>query len=41
MFVCGGENLFPGEERHLDILQACVVPVPDEIKGRSRLRSSC
>jgi len=38
MFVCGGENVFPGEvehllERHPDILQACVVPVPDEIKG--------
>ena len=38
MFVCGGENVFPGEvehllERHPDIMQACVVPVPDEIKG--------
>ncbi len=38
MFVCGGENIFPGEvehmlERHPDIVQACVVPVPDEIKG--------
>ncbi len=38
MFVCGGENIYPGEvegmlERHSDILQACVVPVPDEIKG--------
>ena len=38
MFVCGGENIYPGEvesmlERHRDILQACVVPVPDEIKG--------
>ena len=38
MFVCGGENIFPGEvehmlERHPDIAQACVVPVPDEIKG--------
>ncbi|HEX3171138.1 MAG TPA: class I adenylate-forming enzyme family protein [Burkholderiales bacterium] len=38
MFVCGGENVFPGEvehllERHPDIVQACVVPVPDEIKG--------
>ena len=38
MFVCGGENIYPGEvehllERHPDILQACVVPVPDEIKG--------
>jgi long-chain acyl-CoA synthetase len=39
MFVCGGENIYPGEvesmlERHNDILQACVVPVPDEIKGQ-------
>ncbi|MCW5605464.1 MAG: acyl--CoA ligase [Burkholderiales bacterium] len=38
MFVCGGENVFPGEvehllERHPDVVQACVVPVPDEIKG--------
>ena len=40
MFVCGGENVFPGEvehllERHHDIVQACVVPVPDEIKGEN------
>ena len=39
MFVCGGENIYPGEveamlERHADIVQACVVPVPDEIKGQ-------
>jgi long-chain acyl-CoA synthetase len=38
MFVCGGENIYPGEvesllERHDDIVQACVVAVPDEIKG--------
>ncbi len=38
MFVCGGENIYPGEvegllERHPDIVQACVVPVPDEVKG--------
>ena len=38
MFVSGGENIFPGEvehllERHPEIVQACVVPVPDEIKG--------
>ena len=38
MFVCGGENVFPGEiekmlERHPAVLQAAVVPVPDEIKG--------
>ena len=37
MFVCGGENIYPGEveqmlEGHPDIVQACVVPVPDEIK---------
>jgi acyl-CoA synthetase (AMP-forming)/AMP-acid ligase II len=38
MFVCGGENIYPGEveqmlESHPDIVQACVVPVPDAIKG--------
>jgi acyl-CoA synthetase (AMP-forming)/AMP-acid ligase II len=38
MFVCGGENIYPGEVEHLleahpDIVQACVVPVADEIKG--------
>ena len=38
LVVCGGENIFPGEvaallERHPDIDQACVVPVPDDIKG--------
>ncbi|NKB60091.1 MAG: AMP-binding protein [Alphaproteobacteria bacterium] len=38
MFNCGGENVYPAEvekmlERHPDIEQACVVPVPDEIKG--------
>ena len=38
MFVSGGENIFPGEvermlETHPDVIQACVVPVPDEIKG--------
>ena len=38
MFVCGGENVFPSEvetvlESHPEIVQACVVPVPDEIKG--------
>jgi len=37
MFVCGGENIYPGEvermlERHPGVQQACVVPVPDEIK---------
>ena len=38
MFVCGGENVFPGEiekmlERHPAVMQAAVVPVPDEVKG--------
>lgn len=38
MFVCGGENIYPGEvesllERHAEIEQVCVVPVPDDIKG--------
>lgn len=38
MFNCGGENIYPGEveqmlERHPDIAQSCVVPVPDELKG--------
>ena len=38
MFVCGGENIYPGEverllERHPGIQQACVVPVSDEIEG--------
>jgi acyl-CoA synthetase (AMP-forming)/AMP-acid ligase II len=39
MFVCGGENIFPGEvekllERMDGVAQASVVPVPDEIKGQ-------
>jgi acyl-CoA synthetase (AMP-forming)/AMP-acid ligase II len=39
MFVCSGENIFPGEvetmlERHPAIDQACVVPVPDDIRGQ-------
>lgn len=38
MFVCGGENVYPGEVEamlghHPGILQAVVVPVPDDIKG--------
>lgn len=38
MFVSGGENIFPSEvermlETHPDVIQACVVPVEDEIKG--------
>ena len=39
MFVCGGENVYPGEiekllESHADIVQACVVPIDDDIKGQ-------
>ena len=38
MFVCGGENIYPGEvekmlERHPGIHQAAVLPVPDDLKG--------
>ncbi len=38
MFISGGENIFPGEveavlERHPEVEQAAVVPVPDDIKG--------
>jgi len=38
MFVSGGENIFPGEvekmlESYPDVIQACVVPVDDDIKG--------
>ena len=38
MFVCGGENIYPGEVEsllvsHPEIDQSCIVPVPDEIKG--------
>ena len=38
MFVCGGENIYPGEVEsllvgHPEIEQSCVVPVPDDIKG--------
>lgn len=39
MFVSGGENIHPGEvermlEQHPGVLQACVVPVEDDIKGQ-------
>lgn len=39
MFVCGGENIYPGEiekllERHAAVAQAIVVPAPDDIKGQ-------
>jgi long-chain acyl-CoA synthetase len=38
MFVCGGENIYPGEvekmlERHPAIHQAAVIPVADELKA--------
>ena len=38
MFVCGGENIYPGEvekmlERHPSIHQACVVPAEDTVRG--------
>jgi len=39
MFVCGGENVYPGEiemllERHPAVMQAAVLPVPDDVKGQ-------
>ncbi|MEI2417978.1 class I adenylate-forming enzyme family protein [Orrella sp. JC864] len=39
MFNCGGENIYPGEveqviERMPQVMQACVVPVDDPIKGQ-------
>ncbi|PCI54365.1 MAG: hypothetical protein COB36_10265 [Alphaproteobacteria bacterium] len=38
MFVCGGENIFPGEveavlNRHPDVQDSVVVGAPDDIKG--------
>ncbi len=38
MFVCGGENIYPGQvervlERHPDVLEVCVVPLADELRG--------
>lgn len=38
MFVCAGENLYPGQverllERHPDVLEVCVVPLADELRG--------
>jgi len=39
MFVCGGENVHPGDVEamllgHPDVNEVCVVPVPDSIKGQ-------
>ncbi|HUN75667.1 MAG TPA: class I adenylate-forming enzyme family protein [Steroidobacteraceae bacterium] len=39
MFVCGGENIYPGEvekllEHHPSVAQALVVPASDDIKGQ-------
>jgi acyl-CoA synthetase (AMP-forming)/AMP-acid ligase II len=39
MFVCGGENVYPGDvestlERHPDVLQTAVVPVDHVLKGQ-------
>jgi len=39
MFVSGGENIFPGEvermlESHPDVMQTCVVPIDDSLKGK-------
>ncbi len=38
MFVCGGENIYPGDvesllERHADVYQAVVVPAPNRLKA--------
>lgn len=38
MFVCGGENVFPGDveamlARHPAVAEVCVIPVADDIKG--------
>ena len=38
MFICGGENIYPGEvekmlERHPGVHQACVVPAEDAVRG--------
>ncbi|WP_454688759.1 class I adenylate-forming enzyme family protein [Achromobacter aloeverae] len=39
MFNCGGENIYPGEVEHVisripEVMQTCVVPVRDEMKGQ-------
>ena len=38
MFVCSGENVYPGQverllERHPDVLEVCVLPLADERRG--------
>ena len=38
MFVCAGENVYPGEverllERHAEVLEVCVLPFADEVRG--------
>ena len=39
MFVCSGENVYPGQverllERHPDVLEVSVVPLADELRGQ-------
>ncbi|MCZ8132598.1 MAG: class I adenylate-forming enzyme family protein [Steroidobacteraceae bacterium] len=39
MFVCAGENVYPGEverliEQHPDVLEVAVVPAADEVRGQ-------
>jgi len=39
MFVCSGENIYPGEvekllERHPQVREACVLPLPDDERGQ-------
>ena len=39
MFVCAGENVYPGQverllERHPDVLEVCVLPLADELRGQ-------
>ena len=38
MFVCAGENIYPGAvervlERHPDVLEVCVLPLADPLRG--------
>ncbi|HSN71823.1 MAG TPA: fatty acid--CoA ligase family protein, partial [Steroidobacteraceae bacterium] len=38
MFVCSGENIYPGEverllERHADVLEVSIIPLPDAVRG--------